>query len=327
MVKLALVLIILALSIIIMLFGFSDLVMSTSVDRRLHHFFLLLLIFLVIIVFIIAATIIHHFLIPVKRLTDAVNEIKKGNLDKKVIVKGHDEFSRLADAFNSMTAALKKMIQAREQLLLDVSHELRTPITRSKLAIEMMPDSKEKNSVIEDIREMEMMITDILETARLKNDDNVLNFRDVFILQLIQKTLSSFEKEKDKLKVNPVSDKLKIKVDEGRIMIVLRNIIENSIKYSPAGKGQIEISVFDQKEEIIIQIEDFGHGIPEDKLPFVFEPFYRVDDSRSKRSGGYGLGLHLCKRIMEVHGAEITIRNKQSGNGIIVCLSFKKVSG
>ncbi|MBI5540212.1 MAG: HAMP domain-containing histidine kinase [Bacteroidia bacterium] len=257
-------------------------------------------------------------------MTEAVNEIRKGNLDKKVSVKGHDEFSKLAEAFNSMTAELKKMIQAREQLLLDVSHELRTPLTRSKLALEMMPDSKEKNSVIEDVKEVELMITDILETARLKNNKITLDIKDVLINDLIKNTISLFENEKNRININPVSESLFIKADEGRIITVLRNIIENSLKYSSLENKPIEVSVIDRIEEIIIQIEDYGHGIPEEKLPFVFEPFYRVDDSRSKKSGGYGLGLHLCKRIMEAHGAEITINNKSDNNGIIVCLSFRK---
>lgn len=298
--------------------------MSTTFDRKLHHFFLLILIFLVIIVFIIASIVIHQYLNPIKKLTEAVNEIRKGNLDKKVSVKGHDEFSKLAEAFNSMTAELKKMIQAREQLLLDVSHELRTPLTRSKLALEMMPDSKEKNSVIEDVKEVELMITDILETARLKNNKITLDIKDVLINDLIKNTISLFENEKNRININPVSESLFIKADEGRIITVLRNIIENSLKYSSLENKPIEVSVIDRIEEIIIQIEDYGHGIPEEKLPFVFEPFYRVDDSRSKKSGGYGLGLHLCKRIMEAHGAEITINNKSDNNGIIVCLSFRK---
>jgi signal transduction histidine kinase len=322
--KLILVLIILAISIIILLYTFSGLIMSTSIDRKVHHFFLLILISLVIIAFIIASIVIHNYLNPIKLLTEAVNEIKKGNLDKKISIKGHDEFSKLADAFNSMTAELKKMIQAREQLLLDVSHELRTPITRSKLALEMMPDSKEKNSVIEDVKEVELMITDILETARLKNNKITLDIKDVLINDLIKNTLSLFEKDKSRININPVSESLFIKIDEGRIITVLRNIIENSLKYSSLENKQIEVSVIDRIEDIIIQIEDYGHGIPEEKLPFIFEPFYRVDDSRSKKSGGYGLGLHLCKRIMEAHGAEITIKNKSDNNGIIVCLCFRK---
>jgi signal transduction histidine kinase len=321
--KLTLVLILLAIAVIILVYSFSGLIMSAKIDQKIHHYFLLILIALVIIAFIIASIAIHRYLNPIKLLTTAVNEIKNGNLDKKVSVKGHDEFSRLAEAFNAMTSELKNMILAREQLLLDVSHELRTPITRSRLALEMMPDSKEKLSVIDDLREMEVMVTDILETARLNNGTISLDLKDVKVYELINKAISSFENEKDRLLINPISDQLLIKVDEDRINTVLRNIIENSLKYSPADKRQIEISIIDRRDTVSILIEDFGHGIPEDKLPFVFEPFFRADDSRSKKTGGYGLGLHLCKRIMEAHGAEISIRNKPSAAGIVVSLGFK----
>lgn len=321
--KLALVLGLLAITIIILLYTFSGLITSSKIDQSLHHFFLIIFIILVVIVFLIASLVIHQYLTPVKSLTEAVNEIGKGNLDHKVALKGHDEFSQLAGAFNSMTAELKKMIQAREQLLLDVSHELRTPITRSKLALEMLPDSKEKASVSEDLKEMELMITEILETARLNSSTLSLDLKSVFVREIIQKAITSFENEQERIKIYPVSDKLFIIVDEGRIVMVLRNIIENALKYSPAGNGPVEISVIDRQDSVNIQIEDSGEGIPEEKLPFVFEPFYRADDSRSKRTSGYGLGLHLCKRIMEAHGAEISIQNKRSGKGVLVALSFQ----
>ncbi len=320
--KVSFILAFLAIAVIIMLYFFSDIIMSVNIDKKLHHFFLLIFIFLVILAFLVAFVLFHHYLKPVKILTEAVNEIKKGNLDKKINITGHDEFGRLAEAFNAMTAELKKMVKAREQLLLDVSHELRTPVTRSKLALEMLPDSKEKFSVIDDIKEMEIMITEILETARMDNN-LTLNIKELHVNDLISKTLSSFETEKDRIKVNPVSEKILIQADESRIIIVLRNIIENSLKYSKGDNRQIEISVIDRPETILIQVEDFGLGIPEDKLPFVFEPFYRADDSRSKRTGGYGLGLHLCKRIMDAHHAEINIQNKLSGSGVIVSMSFK----
>ncbi|MBI5218644.1 MAG: HAMP domain-containing protein [Bacteroidia bacterium] len=322
--KLTVVIAILAVCVILLVYIFSILLLPEHADIHTKQFIHLVLMILVALMFIIGFIFIHHILNPVKKLIVAVNEIRKGNLDYKITFKGKDEFGHLAEAFNAMSAELKKMIQAREQLLLDVSHELRTPITRSKLALEMMPETRERASVTEDLKEMEVMITDILETARLKNDQITLHAKEVHIKELISKTLVSFENQKNRIIANPVSDGLIIKADERRLIIALRNIIENSLKYSSPESKKTEITVFDHPDKIIIQVEDFGQGIPEDKIPFVFEPFYRVDDSRSKKSGGYGLGLHLCKRIMEAHGAEISIQNKQSYSGIIVNLCFKK---
>ncbi|HBX52015.1 MAG: hypothetical protein A2275_00790 [Bacteroidetes bacterium RIFOXYA12_FULL_35_11] len=322
--KLSVVIAILAVCVILLVYIFSNLLLPEQADIHTKQFVHLVLMFLVALMFFIGFIFIHHILNPVKKLIVAVNEIRKGNLDYKISFKGKDEFGHLAEAFNAMSAELKKMIQARDQLLLDVSHELRTPITRSKLALEMMDDSKGKTSVIEDLKEMELMITDILETARLKNGQISLNAKVVSIKELFLKTLSSFENQKSRIIVNPVSENLIIKADEGKLIIALRNIIENALKFSSPEGREIEISVFDHPDKINLQVEDFGQGIPEDKIPFVFEPFYRVDDSRSKKSGGYGLGLHLCKRIMEAHRAEITIKNKNDKSGIIVCLSFAK---
>jgi len=114
-----------------------------------------------------------------------------------------------------------------------------------------------------------------------------------------------------------------INADENLIEIVLKNIIDNSLKYSTPENKPVEISVIHARQAITIQIEDSGKGIPEEMLPFVFEPFYRVDQSRSKKTGGYGLGLHLCKQIMDMHEAEIEIINKLDAPGIKVSLHFR----
>jgi signal transduction histidine kinase len=119
-----------------------------------------------------------------------------------------------------------------------------------------------------------------------------------------------------------VSD-LKVYADKILIQTVLRNLIDNSLKYSAISDKAIEISVIHRYEVIIMQVEDYGQGIPIDKLPFIFKPFYRFDGSRSKKTGGYGLGLHLCKQIMDLHEAKIEVNSKPDGKGIIVCCSSK----
>jgi signal transduction histidine kinase len=222
-----------------------------------------------------------------------------------------------------MTSEIKKMILAREQLLLNVSHELRTPITRARLALEMLPDSSEKESISGDLKEMETMVTEILESERLKNGMRVLHISQVRVGDMLRKVLKNYRHEKSRIILFPVSESLIVNADENLIEIVLRNIIDNSLKYSAPENKPIEISVIHSSQAITIQIEDHGKGIPEEMLPFVFEPFYRVDQSRSRKTGGYGLGLHLCKQIMDRHDAEIEIVNKLNEPGIKASLHFR----
>ena len=313
-----------AFAIVVLLFAFSALFLTEPMPTQSHQGLFIGLIVIVAVIFFIALIIMHHYLKPLIHLSDGVNEIRKGNLDNKIPVKSKDEFGQLADVFNKMTTDLKQMIQAKEQLLYDVSHELRTPLTNSKLALEMIPDSNEKESVMDEIGEMEKMINELLESARINSSVFKLKLVKVGVKVLVSKTISKYFKETNRIRVSLISPDLTISVDETGIITVLKNLIDNSIKYSSNKDIPIEINVIDRKDQIIIQIEDSGTGIPEEKLPFIFEPFYRLDNSRSKQSGGYGLGLHLCKKIMDVHSAQVSIANKTKETGIIAKMIFKK---
>jgi signal transduction histidine kinase len=298
--KLLGIIILLAAIVILLIYLFSNIIFLNA-----HHHLIFFLIIIVLIVFSLAAFFIRLVISPIHELDRGVKEISKGNLDVVLKVTSKDEIGKVANAFNLMTVELKKMIKAREQLLLDVSHELRSPITRAKLALEIMPDSKEKLSVIDDMREMEIMITELLETERLKNGNTSVNFQKIKVNDLILNAISVFLSHNDKIKVHQINENLNINVDPIKIGIVLKNLIENALKYSENSPKPVEINVIEQADRIIIQVEDFGLGIPQEKMGFLFEPFYRVDSSRSRKTGGYGLGLHLAKKIMEAHSAEI----------------------
>lgn len=291
--------------------------------RYAHIHLMFTLIILIIVGSVVASFIIRKILKPLKQLNEAVKKVGEGDLDLNLTRKSNDELGELTTAFNHMTADLKKMIQAREQLLLDVSHELRSPITRAKIALEMMPESPEKKSVWDDLKEMEIMITEILESERLKSAITKLNLAPVNVAALLGRIVDNYKRESTTIILLPVSKDIIIQMDEALMTIVFRNLIDNALKYSSPTNQPVEISVIRNIESVTIQIEDFGKGIPEEKLPFVFDPFYRVDESRSRKTGGYGLGLHLCKRIMDLHGAEIGLRNKSDNKGLKAVLVFK----
>ncbi len=323
LIKIFAVIIALTGSIIMFILAFWGVMIDQPNPRYAHIHLIFTLIILIIVGSIVASFIIRKILKPLKQLNEAVKKVGEGHLDLNLTPKSNDELGELTTAFNHMTADLKKMIQAREQLLLDVSHELRSPITRSKIALEMMPESPEKKSVLDDLKEMEIMITEILESERLKSGITKLNLAPINISALLQRIIDNYKRESSNISLLPVSKDIIIQMDEALMTIVFRNLIDNALKYSSPTNKPVEISVIRSAESVTIQIEDFGMGIPEEKLPFVFDPFYRVDESRSRKTGGYGLGLHLCKRIMDLHGAEIGLRNKGNNNGVVVTLYFK----
>jgi signal transduction histidine kinase len=227
----------------------------------------------------------------------------------------------MANAFNDMTKCIREMLQARGQLLLDVSHELRSPLTRLKVALEFLPNSEVKENIREDVDEMEMMVREILETARLADKHGRLDIQPVNVAELICKTAAGFENRPLCICLDSIPDEIIIDADANLARTVLKNILNNALKYSGPSNKPVTIHVDRKNEFVVIRIRDNGIGIPKEDLPYIFEPFYRVDKSRSKDTGGYGLGLSLCKTIMEAHGGKIEIESAPA-SGTRVSLFF-----
>jgi len=260
---------------------------------------------------------------PVKVLREGVRQLSEGNIDHEMSIKRIDELGQLVDSFNTMTRRIRGMIRSREQLLLDVSHELRSPLTRIKVAMEFLEEDDTKKTIRDDIDEVERMIAELLETERLNSRYGGLKLAETNMPQLIRDVCAGFAKQKPGIKIIAAPDDIVLNVDRQRITVLLRNIIENAMRYSDPNGYPVEISLRQKSDESIIEIQDFGSGIPEQDLPYIFEPFYRVDKSRSKETGGYGLGMSLSKKIMEAHGGTIEITSRLKV-GTTVFLKFKK---
>ena len=250
---------------------------------------------------------IRWILKPVRWLNEGVREVSRGNLKYRVPLKRSDELRDLAAAFNDMTARIRDMLHTKEQLLLDVSHELRSPLTRVKVALEFLPDGRAKDSIAGDVAEMERMINEILETARIHHLHGKLKLERVVLSDLLRDVLSEFEHCPPGVQVDDIPNEIVAKMDPEQIKIVFNNILTNAVKFSNPDSAPVRINVKSRPPNIRVQIIDSGIGIPADELPFIFEPFYRVDKSRTKDTGGFGLGLSLCKTIMEAHDGRIEI--------------------
>ena len=264
---------------------------------------------------------IRWILRPVRWLHEGVREVGRGNLKHRVPVKRSDELRALAEAFNDMTDRIRDMLHTKEQLMLDVSHELRSPITRMKVALEFLPEGQTKDSLKSDIAEMEAMINDILETARMHHLHGNLKRQLINLADHLKEILVDYAKQPPGVQAGEFPTGIELDVDPEQVKTVFQNILTNAVKFSDPDDKPVMISVIKQANFTVVRILDHGIGIPPDELPFIFEPFYRVDKSRSKRTGGYGLGLSLCKTIMEAHGGRIEVDSKP-GVGTCVSLFF-----
>ncbi|TAL58822.1 MAG: HAMP domain-containing histidine kinase [Bacteroidetes bacterium] len=281
------------------------------------------LIVLFTLIFTTAYFLIRWVLKPIFWLGEGVEQISKGNFSHNIRSRVPDELGVLAESFNLMTKRVREMIRSKDQLLLDVSHELRSPLTRIRVALESIPQNTTKDSITEDLKDIEKMINEILETERLTSSHGKLYLKEANISEIIKEVVQSFENKSPGVKLFSVPENVTLNIDVDRVKIVLKNILENSVKYSKPESQPVEISVDDEEKWIVIRIKDYGLGISEEELPFIFEPFYRVDKSRSKVTGGYGLGMSLCKKIMNAHGGNIEI-NSELDIGTTVYLRFLK---
>ena len=285
--------------------------------RRLVVFLLTLL----TLIFIGAFLSIRWILRPVRWLQEGVQEVGRGNLKHRVPEKRSDELRELATAFNKMTERIRDMLHTKERLMLDVSHELRSPITRMKVALEFLPEGQAKDSLKSDIAEMETMINEILETARMHHLHGNLKREIINIADLLEGILPDYANQPPGIQTGDFPDGIEINADPEQIKTVFKNILTNAIKFSESDDKPVMISLKQLADSTVVRILDHGIGIPPDELPYIFEPFYRVDKSRSKGTGGYGLGLSLCKTIMEAHGGRIEFESKPAV-GTCVSLFF-----
>ncbi len=268
-----------------------------------------------VIIFLLAALtlilvttwwLIRRMLSPIRSLKQGVDDFGD-NLEVQLPVRSRDELGDLTDAFNDMTDRIGKMIRDKDQLLLDVSHEIRTPLTRMKLALEMLADSSQRKSLEADVAEMQTMITEILESHRLDSQHGKNGKEPLDLKKLVSERVADY----DRVKLHDSPDNLIVKADGERIRILVGNLLENALKYS---EKPVDVHLTEKEGQASLKVTDYGVGIEEKELPRLFEPFYRTDRARSRETGGYGLGLSLCKKIVEYHEGHISV-SSEPGQG------------
>ena len=274
--------------------------------------------------------IINRALHPVKNVVKTAEEITAEDLSLRIDSKNRkDEIGALVETFNNMIVRLEKSIKKIRQFSGDVSHELRTPLTiiRGEIEVLLRKDRpkeeylKTLSSVLEESDRMENLIDALLFLSRVEAMDRSKGWEIVDldeVLNAVIKFRSSSASNKkisiDAKNIKPVQ----LKGNRELLERMTANILDNAIRYSDSGDN-IKIELEKDKKMARLQIRDTGIGIPEDSLPLIFDRFYVVDPSRSKETGGAGLGLSIVKWIAEFHNAEITVDSKvDDGTNFIV---------
>ncbi len=277
-----------------------------------------LLILLLILLVLYHAT--RRLFSPLDSIKAGVQKFGAGNIEHRINISRKDELGELADSFNTMADDIQQMLDAKRQLLLAISHELRSPLTRTRLAAEMLDDDNNKAQIIRDINEMEALIEELMETERLSSRHTKLSKAKCDIVALINDVVQTWYKNAGIVIQLPETAAM-LDIDAARIKLLLKNLLDNAVTHTPKGSLQPEISLTLENNHAIVMVIDHGKGIEPQHLPNLTKPFYRVDPSRQRETGGYGLGLYLCKMIAEAHDGGLEIEsNIGTGTRVIVKL-------
>ena len=248
---------------------------------------------------------------PVHWLSGGVEALAQGQLEHRVRCDRHDEFGRLARGFNRMAERISTMLSARKQLLLDVSHELRSPITRMKVALEMMPGDALRKNLEEDLLMLESMVTEILETSRLESQNSRLNFHQLDVVKMVKNVLGHYSEGKPEIVLKESPESLELEADPEQLRIVLENLLNNARRFSDDASIPIQVSIVRGEDQAVLSVRDYGVGIATEEQNMIFEPFYQIDKSRFRDSNHYGLGLNLCRTIIEAHDGNLRVESKE----------------
>ena len=285
--------------------------------------FLLIALATLIIATILILPLSRNLVKPINRLAGATRDLTSGNFKVRIPVNTNDEIGQLSRDFNSLANTLEQNETARRQWIADISHELRTPLTIMRGEIEAMQDGvrpvnqERLNALHKEVMNLNRLISDLYELSL--SDIGALSYhkRVVDGEEIIKISLAAVADEfKEKnIQVEVVKETyitFQLFADPDRLQQLFANLLTNSLRYTDAG-GKLRISLGHEKGLAVISFQDSGPGVDENEMPRLFERLYRVDSSRNRKTGGAGLGLSICKNIVEAHEGTISAQRSPMG--------------
>ena len=255
-----------------------------------------------------------------RHLERAVKRLGGGDLTAHADVRGGDSIGQLAATFNGMTAHIRRLIHAQREMTRAVSHELRTPVARLRFGLEMLADSESAEARRErldaldrDIDQLDQLIDEILTYARLEQGTPTIDFQPVYLVEVCEQLRGELDTIRGDIVIDVEGDRtLAVDGDPRYLHRILQNLVTNALRYAQA-RIRMTIRLEGDGERVVLDVDDDGSGIPEHQRERVFKPFARLDQSRHRASGGYGLGLSIVKRIVDWHGGEVRVLESDWG--------------
>ena len=254
---------------------------------------------------------------PVESLAKVAHRVAQGDFSTRAQVGSRDEVGELARRFNAMVSELARTEEVRRNMVADLAHELRTPLTNIRGYIEgiadgvISPSTETLDSMQVEVVLLTRLIEDLQDLALAESGRLRLQIKECDLSQLVRTSASAFQQQAQAKSISLVAEApqpVLLQGDQERLSQVIRNLLANAVAYTPEG-GRVIVSSEPGEDGGVILVQDDGPGIPAEDLPNVFERFYRVDESRSRSTGGIGLGLTIARRLVEAHGGNITVES------------------
>jgi signal transduction histidine kinase len=263
----------------------------------------------------------YHLTAPLRRLQKALDHFGRGDLDARAQENRHDELGDLARAFDRMADRIQTLLAAERRLLLDISHELRSPLARLSVAVELARSGENAlplDRIQKEADRLNALISQMLEVTRVENDASHRKQEHVALDQLVGGLVDDCSIEASARGCSlsfAAPPHIAMDGDPELLRRAIENVVRNAIRHAPAG-SKIEIAVENGGGRIRVRVRDYGPGVPEQALPHLFDPFYRVEPDRNRGSGGVGLGLSIARRAVELHQG--TLRASNVAPGLLV---------
>ncbi|MGR3775528.1 ATP-binding protein [Bacillus paramycoides] len=307
--------------------------------------FVALLLLAILLIGLLSYFVSRSVIKPIFILKDATERIKEGNLDFQIPVTSHDEIGQLNQGFEEMRKKLKESIEVqtqyeenRKELISNISHDLKTPITSIigyvegiKDGVANTPEKMDKylTTIHTKAKHMDTLIDELFLFSKLDLNRVPFQFETIelnmFMQDLIEEMQMDLSEEGIAVYLQLLhASPLYVTADREKIKRVISNLIHNSVKYMDKEEKQITVTVSSIENKVIVKVMDNGLGIESDTLPYIFERFYRAEQSRNSSTGGSGLGLAIAKQIVEEHGGEIWAESKL-GESTSIFFSLQKV--
>lgn len=272
---------------------------------------------------IVAFFLSKHLLSPIKRLTAGTRALASRQFDARIEVQSKDELGQLAADFNTMAQTLEKYEKMRQQWISDISHELRTPLAILRGEIEALQDgvrpvnSKALDSLQSEVIQLNKLVDDLHMLTLADSRDLNIKKEPVKPLQILREVIALF---RTRLEQEEIDVEFELDVDEDIVLTgdtdhltrLFLNLTENTLRYTDS-PGKLKIFSRASNDTLTIRFEDSAPGVPQESLKYLFDRLYRVDKSRSRELGGSGLGMSICKQIVEIHGGKIQAANGSLG--------------